>query len=217
MESYESEVGVLESSLAKLKSHQWGIGTDPAALLEALSMDRGQQPINSEKRKEIITSILSQQKEQVENLIDCHLENMILGLIAQRGNTGANNIKTDEEFDSLANELEAVLELTPEQKDQLRLASKGADDEFKAIQSVNENLDALISNSWLMNSGIEEYTDQFLSNLNPTQISKFMLWTDYNSESIEQLGYVNAPPSTSLPSSNPIFTFGIDESNVNEE
>jgi hypothetical protein len=217
VESYESEVGVLESSLAKLKAHKWGIGADPDALLEALSMDRGQQQINSEKRKEIITSILSQQKEQVENLMDCHLENMILGWIAQRDDTNINTGENDEEFESLANELETVLQLTPEQKDQLKLASEGADIEFKSLQSVHENLDALISNSWLMNSGIEEYTDKFLSNLNPTQISKFMLWADYNSESIEQLGYVNAPPSGSQPSPNPIFTFGIDEANINEE
>lgn len=217
MESYESEVGVLESSLAKLKAHKWGIGADPDALLEALSMDRGQQQINSEKRKEIITSILSQQKEQVENLMDCHLENMILGWIAQRDDTNTNTGENDEEFESLATELETVLQLTPEQKDQLKLASEGADKEFKSLQSVHENLDALISNSWLMNSGIEEYTDKFLSNLNPTQISKFMLWADYNSESIEQLGYVNAPPSGSQPSANPIFTFGIDEANINEE
>jgi hypothetical protein len=149
--------------------------------------------------------------------MDCQLENMILGWIAQRDNADSNNSENDKEFESLANELDAVLELTAEQKDQLKLASEGADEEFKSIQSVHESLDALISNSWLMNSGIEEYTDQFLSNLNPTQISKFMLWADYNSESIEQLGYVNAPSSGSQPSPNPIFTFGIDESNVNEE
>jgi len=78
VDSYETEVGVLESSLAKLRAHRWGIGTDMDALLDALSMDRGQQSIDAEKRKEFITKILAQQREQVHNVMECQMENYLL-------------------------------------------------------------------------------------------------------------------------------------------
>ena len=42
-------------------------------------------------------------------------------------------------------------------------------------------------------------------------MSKFLLWTDHNSEAIEQLDFVNAPAESSLPANSPNFTFGIDD------
>jgi hypothetical protein len=126
VESYEAEVGVLESSLAKLQAHKWGLGNNTDALLEALSMDRGQQKIDSEKRKELITSTLAQQREQVRNLLDCQLENLTLSWVAQYGVESAENStmfsnsnddpSTAAEVDELALELNKILELTPEQK-----------------------------------------------------------------------------------------------------
>ena len=224
MESYEAEVGVLEASLSKLRAHKWGIGTDSDALLEALSMDRGQQKIDSDKRKELITSILSQQKEQVQTIMDCQLENMILGWIARHGEEDDNNnVETDkvikkeegenyeDELNALAEELNSVLQLTPEQKKQLQKATEGVEEERKAIEVVDTSLSALLSNPWRMNNGIEECMNQFTSLMNPTQLSKFMLWVDQNAESIDQLDYVNAPPADDQPTTGPMFVFGIDD------
>lgn len=50
-----------------------------------------------------------------------------------------------------------------------------------------------------------------MSMLNPGQMSKFLLWTDHNSEAIDQLDYVNAPPASAPPSSAPTFVFGTDD------
>ncbi len=238
MESYEAEVGVLEASLTKLRAHRWGVGIDSEALLEALSMDRGQQKIDSAKRKELITSILSQQKEQVQNVMDCQLENMVLGWIARQGdddnhtdsvdgdvgmdkgideektknnNSPISDGENGDTLDSLAAELNSVLKLTPDQKKQLVKATEGVEEERKAIEVVDTSLSALLSNPWLMNNGIEECMNQFTSIMNPTQMSKFMLWADHNAEAIDQLDYVNAPPANAQPATGPTFVFGIDD------
>lgn len=230
MESYEAEVGVLESSLAKLKAHKWGVGGDATAVLDALSMDRGQQKIDSEKRKELITSILGQQREQVRSLMDCQLETMILARIAQCDDKGDESngdegtdlkmldaVHDNDEMDSLTAELNEILDLTLEQKEKLRNSTQGIEEERRAIAVVDESLLALMSNTWLLSSGIEQCTDQFLEILNPTQVSKFLLWADHNSEAIDQLDYVNAPPANSAPSASPTFVFGVDEMNNVED
>jgi hypothetical protein len=236
VESYESEVGVLEQSLSKLQSHRWGVGTtnsDSSALLEALSMDRGQQKIDSEKRKELITSILAQQREQVRNLMDCQLENMTLAWIAQHGDgdeeegggggglfrNQGEDPSTVAEGNDLASELNQVLQLTPDQKQQLKhsACTAGIEEERRSIEVIDQSLTALMSNSWLMNNGIEECTEQFTDILNATQMSKFLLWADHNSEAIDQLDYVNAPPSNAPPSASPTFIFGIDETNAGDD
>jgi hypothetical protein len=230
VESYEAEVGVLESSLAKLKAHKWGVGGDATAVLDALSMDRGQQKIDSEKRKELITSILGQQREQVRSLMECQLETMILARIAQCDDKGGESngdegtdlkmldaVHDNDEMDSLTAELKEILDLTLEQKEKLRNSTQGIEEERRAIAVVDESLLALMSNTWLLNNGIEQCTDQFLEILNPTQVSKFLLWADHNSEAIDQLDYVNAPPANSAPSASPTFVFGVDEMNNVED
>lgn len=237
MESYEAEVGVLEASLSKLRAHRWGVGIDSDALLEALSMDRGQQKIDSAKRKELIINILTQQKEQVKNVIDCQMENMMLGWIAHHGNdgdkgTGGSNVNgvdsdggnntaanagSEDNLDSLAAELNDVLQLTPDQKKQLQKATEGVEEERKAIEVVNTSLSALLSNPWLMNNGIEECMNQFTSIMNPTQMSKFMLWADHNAESIDQLDYVNAPSANAQPGNGQTFVFGIDDAPIGDD
>mmetsp|Transcript_2408 Transcript_2408/g.4469 ORF Transcript_2408/g.4469 Transcript_2408/m.4469 type:complete len:541 (+) Transcript_2408:463-2085(+) len=230
VESYETEVGVLESSLAKLKAHKWGVGGDATAVLEALSMDRGQQKIDSEKRKELITSILGQQREQIRSLMDCQLETMILGRIAHYNEQGGESngddstdlklmdlLHDNDDLDSLSAELNEILNLTTEQKEKLRNSTSGIEEERKAIAVIDESLLALMSNSWLLNNGIEQCTDQFIEILNPTQVSKFLLWADHNSEAIDQLDYVNAPPANSAPNASPMFIFGVDEMNNVED
>ena len=79
VESYEAEVGVLESSLSKLKSHKWGTGQHES-LLEALSMDRGQQALPQQDRKDLMHTILTQQYSHVCNLLDNQLESVVLNM-----------------------------------------------------------------------------------------------------------------------------------------
>jgi len=221
VDSYEGEVGTLESSLAKLRAHRWGAGADAEALLEALSMDRGQQAIDAQKRKELIASILSQQRDQVRTIMECQMENMVLGWIARYsdGNSGdederkatAEGGMAEHEITTLATELNELLQLTPEQKAQLKSVTNGIEEERRAIESVDACLTAMLSNSWLMNHGVQECTEQFTSILNSGQISKFLLWADHNSEAIDQLDFVNAPPENLPPSQGPVFVFGIED------
>ena len=146
VDTYEGEVGVLEFSLSKLKQHSWGTDNDHEALLEALSMDRGQQPLTPEKRKELICDILKQQREQVQNIADVNFEVMLLGWLARQSenlgqesnNSGqGENSKEEknahediigkgadmEEEEKLSKELHDLLRLTPEQKSKLRKVS----------------------------------------------------------------------------------------------
>jgi hypothetical protein len=216
VDSYEAEVGVLETSLAKLRDHRWGIGTDINALLEALSMDRGQQKMDPEKRKELITSILTQQSEQVHNVLECQMENYLLKLLA----SDDLDTEEDKEFSEMTNELKDVLQLTPQQCQKLRESTKGIEEEMKAIDTIESCLSELLNNSWLMNQGVEESTEPFMSILNQGQISKFLLWTDHNSDAIESLDYLHVSPSSPTQSQHqnqvakekePTFFFGVDE------
>jgi len=54
------------------------------ALLDVLSMDRGQQPLTTAMREEIIMNILKQQMEQVDNLLDVQMECGVLGWFARQ-------------------------------------------------------------------------------------------------------------------------------------
>lgn len=126
VESYEEQVTVLEQSLAKLQAHKWG---DPesnhSALIDALSMERGQQPLTAENRREVIKQILEQQKEQVKNLMDVQMEGWMLRWLAnhcqqqqQQQHPTVGNIGDEENL--LADELQNVLNLSPEQMEQLK-------------------------------------------------------------------------------------------------
>jgi len=231
VDSYEGEVGVLESSLSKLRAHRWGDGSDHEAILEALSMERGQQNIDASQRQELIQSILAQQREQVANIMECQLENMVLGWIAGRGSGGEGGgatiaVKSDDgtpgggsndETEQLAEELEEVLRLTPDQKSRLVKATEGVEQERRAIETVDSCLEAMMAHSWLTNAGVEECAEQFMSILNQGQVSKFLLWTDHNSESIDRLDYVRAPPAGAPPQSGPTFVFGMDEAGAGDD
>jgi hypothetical protein len=204
---------MLESSLAKLRAHRWGIGTDIEALLEALSMDRGQQVLDTEKRKEILKSLIAQQQDQIRTLMDCQLESSILGLVSQYTTTRQDSpVTLDPDLQSVVTELDELLHLSDDQKKQLVMATSGSEEEYRASQTIDDSLTTLLSTNWLMNNGIEECTKPFTSILNSGQMSKFLLWADHNSEAIDQLDFVNAPPATAHTSNGPIFAFGIEDS-----
>eukprot|EP00804_Cyclotella_cryptica_P008163 CCRYP_004637-RA/>CCRYP_004637-RA protein AED:0.44 eAED:0.33 QI:0/-1/0/1/-1/1/1/0/64 len=45
------------------------------ALIEALSIEWGQHSLTTKSHRELIQSIVTQQKEQVSNLMECQMEN----------------------------------------------------------------------------------------------------------------------------------------------
>lgn len=211
VDSYEGEVGVLEASLTKLRAHQWGAAdsNNHEALIEALSMERGQQPLTAEKRRELISSIVSQQREQVANLLDCQLESWILSELANAQSSDSNTMQqNDPELDELTSELQSVLSLSPEQLSRIQNSSKGSSCEIKDLYAIDDCLKSIQDNNWLLDEGVDEISSQFTSILNPAQLSKFLLWSDHNADAIEKLDYVNVGASVE---NGPVFEFGIDE------
>jgi hypothetical protein len=207
VDSYEGEVGILEAALTKLRSHKWSTDdNNHEALIEALSMERGQQPLTPESRKELIQSIVNQQKEQLENLMECQMENWLLSCLA--GGNENSDMKDNEEVNQLTNELQLTLQLTPQQLLEIQQASTGCIREIQDLNMASSCLDSVISNQWLLDEGVDEVASQFTNILNPSQLSKFLLWTDHNSDAIEKLDYVNV--ATSMENA-PVFEFGIDE------
>ena len=199
VDSYEGEVGVLEASLRKLKAHTWGTHTSHEALLEALSMERGQQEISEEQRRELLQEILEQQLQQAQFLQEAQMEQSILQLAVEQPD------------DDLSKELKELLQLTPQQEQEISRATQGLDKEVDAMETLVECLQAMQSTGWLTNDGVTALTKEFTSILHPNQLSKFLLWTDANAEAIEQLDYCNAPPGNAPPQSAPTFCFGIDD------
>jgi len=211
VDSYEGEVGVLEASLSKLRAHQWGASdsNNHEALIEALSMERGQQPLTAEKRRELISSIVGQQREQVANLLDCQLESWILSEVANAQSSDSSGMQqSDPELDQLTSELQSVLSLSPEQLSRIQKSSKGSSCEIKDLYAIDDCLKSIQDNNWLLDEGVDEISSQFTSILNPAQLSKFLLWSDHNADAIEKLDYVNVGASVE---NGPVFEFGIDE------
>jgi hypothetical protein len=171
-------------------------------------MERGQQAVPREQRASLIQDILQQQLDQVAFLQESQMEQQVLSWLA------ANQLQLqqddDEEALAMAQELQELLQLTPEQCEQLHsAASVGLDEEVQALDTVKSSLQAMKDNDWLVNEGVTQITDQFTSILHTNQLSKFLLWTDANAENIEQLDYVHVHVAPT-PNS-PIFSFGVDD------
>ncbi|KAL7445404.1 hypothetical protein ACHAXM_009802 [Skeletonema potamos] len=214
VDSYEGEVGVLEASLSKLRAHQWGASdsNNHEALIEALSMERGQQPLTAEKRRELILSIVSQQREQVATLLDCQLESWILSELANLQSAEFSAMpQNDPELHQLTSELQSVLSLSPEQLSRIQKATDDCNPciMVKDLYAIDDCLKSIQDNNWLLDEGVDEISSQFTSILNPAQLSKFLLWSDHNADAIEKLDYVNV--GALMESGGPVFEFGIDE------
>ena len=216
VDAYETEVGILEKTLQKLEAHKWGDDTDDhSGLLDALGMARGQQYISAEERKEIIQDILRQQKEQVDILQEAQTEQEILSMLAWEGSAegGENKHDNSEEDMQMLSELQEILQLTDDQKAQLRESSKGLDQEVEALETVALSLEAIQKNEWLINEGVQDIAEQFTSILHKNQQSKLLLWTDANAEAIDQLDLVEVQQLQNAP----VFTFGVEASTPNED
>lgn len=195
MDAYEAEVGILEKTLEQLQVHEWGTQDNPRALVEALSMDRGQQVLTTEERKQTATDILTQQLEYVGMLEEMMQEQYVL-----------HHMQQDP---ALEQELRTLLSLTDEQVQQLASAATGWQDEWDALQTVKTSLQAMKDNNWLWNEGCTAVAEEFMSLLHKNQISKLLLWADHNVEAIDELDIVNAP---SQIAQGPVFHFGVNSS-----
>lgn len=201
VDAYETEVGILERTLKQLEAHEWGVDDNHKALLDAIGMERGQQAITPEQRKELIQDILKQQMQQVELLRQTQLEQECLAMLAE------------DQDDELSRELQDVLNLSEEQKAELRVSSKGLDGEVEALETISASLQAMQENEWLLNDGVQGITDQFTSILHPNQLSKFLQWTDANVESIDQLDHVQVQPLQTAP----VFSFGVEATPADDD
>lgn len=191
VDAYETEVGILEKTLAALKAHEWGAQDDSRALTEALSMDRGQQQLSAEERKQAATDILSQQLEYIGMLEEIMQEQFVL-----------HSLASSNELD----DVKELLQLTPDQLQQLSDQAAGWESEWKALQTVKASLQAMKDNNWLWNEGCTAVAEEFMSILHKNQVSKFLLWADHNVDAIDELDIVNAP--SGVPQG-PIFHFGV--------
>jgi len=189
-------VGVLELSLQKLKAHEWGQGHSHEALLEALGMERGQQALGLEERQALIQDILKQQRDQLAYVREAQLEQQVLKEFVN---------STEPQDNPLWQELDGVLNLSPEQKNALQNATSGLDEEVEAMVTLETCLEAMKDR--LTNDGVHNLTQQFMSIFHANQVQKFLLWADANAEAIDQLDYCHAGP----PGSSPIFSFGMDD------
>lgn len=188
---------MLEASLQKLKAHTWG--TSHEALLEALSMERGQHELSNEERVKLIQDIVQQQRQQVEFLRETQREQQVLlGVV-------------EDPDDELSKELQSVLNLTDGQKEDIRKSCHGLEKEVEAMETFIQCLEAMQDKSWLWNDGVAQISNQFTSILHANQLSKFLLWTDANAEALDSLEYCHAPPAQSGPATAPMFCFGMDD------
>ena len=208
MDAYETEVGILEKTLGELQAHEWGRDTDDhKPLLDALGMERGQQPISPEERTEIIRDILEQQMQQVALLREAQREQEILALLA----VGKGGDGTEE--DEMVRELREILQLSDDQEKRLEESTKGLDKEAEALETVAASLRVIQKNDWLLNEGVQKITDQFTSILHKNQQSKLLLWTDANAEAVDQLDHVEVQPLQSAP----VFSFGVESTAPGED
>jgi hypothetical protein len=220
VDAYEAEVGILEKTLHALKHHEWGstlfesggaAGAPVSALTEALSMDRGQQALTKQERHDAAIDILHQQLEFVALLEQIMQEQYALHqagglLLVGAGGEPLGTGGVDATSSALLHELIHELQLTPDQMRQLHSAREGFEEEWSALQTVKQSLQAMITSSWLWNEGSTAVAEEFTGILHKNQVSKFLLWADANVEAIDELDGVNAPPG--VPQG-PVFTFGI--------
>jgi len=123
----------------------------------------------------------------MENWLLCSLANpdaAVAGSAAESDDGG-------EEMAQITSELRSLLDLAPEQLAIIEECSRGCVHEVRDLFAVDDCLRSIHSNEWLLDEGVDGVAGQLTGILNQTQLSKFLLWSDHNAESIERLDYVN--------------------------
>jgi hypothetical protein len=150
--------------------------------------------LTTEERRLASNDILDQQLHFVEMLEDCMREQYVLFHLSHE--TGE------------LSDLKDALRLSPEQCARLADSASGWEDDWSALQTVKGSLKAMRDSGWLLSENGNSVVEGFLSILHKTQISKLLLWSDHNSDAIDDLDFVNATLDPNPPSG-PVFQFGI--------
>ena len=211
VESYEAQVVALEQRLQKLHQLQWGddCSTSNSAdnnnnnnteLLNALSLDRGQDELTSIERQQAAALALAQQLQAVLQLEQVMEEQFALYQVALGNSSVLADSNSSEEL---------VLELSDEQKRYLVEQARTWQDEWDALQTTKEMLQALQEHEWLWkNNGIQEAAEPFKSLLSKQQRTKWYIWADANGDALDEL-YVAEPQHNN--SDGPLFQFGTED------
>lgn len=123
--------------------------------------------------------------------------------------TSDNHDDDDDEMVQLTSELKSLLNLSPEQISQIEQCSQGCLHEVQDLFTIDDCLQSIHTNQWLLDEGVDEVASQMTSMLNQTQLSKFLSWSDHNAEAIEKLDYINVRGGEEKNA--PLFEFGVDE------
>lgn len=120
-----------------------------------------------------------------------------------------------EEMARITSELRSLLNLDVDQLANIERCSRDVAHEVRDLFTVDECLKSIHSNGWLLDEGVDGVASQLTDILNQTQLSKFLLWSDHNAESIERLDCVNAlgggGGGDGGGDGGPPFEFGVDE------
>jgi hypothetical protein len=193
VESYEAQVIALEQRLQKLHNLQWG--ETSTELLNALSLDRGQDELKSTERQQAAAQALAQQLQAVLQLEQVMEEQFAVYQVAL-----GNTLFLGEGDEELA------LELTDEQRKVLQEQADTWQEEWDALQTTKEMLQALQEHEWLWKNGIHEAAEPFKSLLSKQQRTKWYIWADANGEALDEL-YVVEPQYAE----GPLFQFGTED------
>ncbi|GAX23337.1 hypothetical protein FisN_27Lh113 [Fistulifera solaris] len=193
VESYEAQVIALEQRLQKLHNLQWG--ETSTELLNALSLDRGQDELKSTERQQAAAQALAQQLQAVLQLEQIMEEQFAVYQVAM-----GNPLFLGEGNEDLA------LELTDEQRLVLQEQAKTWQEEWDALQTTKEMLQALQEHEWLWKNGIHEAAEPFKSLLSKQQRTKWYIWADANGDALDEL-YVVEPQYAD----GPLFQFGTED------
>jgi len=255
IDTYKNEFSALESSLEKLSSHQWGSSctTSSNELLEALSMERivinndekknnVTLSCNDDDRKCIIYDLLQDQLDYMNILLESYKEIMTLRwfLLYSTSENHSANLTSEEE--EIIKELKECLftdnnNMSNEQCIQLLESTQDIEKEYDIVYTIHETITTLLSSKdvedeenriLLYHPFIEDTIKQFYSIMNHSQITKFLLWNDYNYDSIDCLDYVNAnaAAATNIVENNNVYddtytattsTFGMDSMKQQEQ
>lgn len=219
IDSYKNEVTNLETLIYKLQSHQWGstptLNSTPASLsstsldlLEALSMERIVINTNEKKNPKecpsMIHDLLKQQLDQMDSLLESYNEIMTLRWFLLHSNT-----ELSKEEQEIIQELKHIFsDISPTQHQQLLESTKDIEKEYEIIHTIHEIITTLLSfdKELLKNPYMEETINKFFTIMNHNQMTKFLLWNDYNSDAIDCLDYVDVGDKEEIPN----FVFQLD-------
>lgn len=180
VETYETEVSKLESSLNMLKSHEFGTG-NAQELATALEYSSGEHlrhaQMSKEAKMELMARILGQHSCNTDAIRRSNAENQALIAVAV----------DNSEF---SRALRAQLGLTPEQCQRLASLAVPTCQEARKLDAIRKCFSALRAHDWLYVPGIETVLHQSRNTMTSHQFQKFLSWSVENRASIDRLQFV---------------------------